>query len=351
MGIQGLNPFLNDLMTRTRTLPLSEFSGQPIAIDGHFWGYVNISIANKVVAGYTAPESPEREAVLRKWYSSALETVLLFLSHDITPVFIFDGEHPPEKAAIQDKRKEARRKDKERIKELQSEFEGLSPLDYDQEKVKELRKLLSRCNYIAIEEFTSLKKLLQGIGIPVLQAKGDAEQLCAALAKEGLVSGVMSEDTDNLVYGCPLLITNINTNFEKQEKEATVVFLKDILRNLGMDQSKFIDFCIMCGCDFNTRIPRIGPKTAYSLLQNEDLENIPYDLTPLNYERCRQIFSHCPPEIGEDDLIVKKGDLKILESYDMGSYIKLLKPLVKKITPAEGWIHNPPSKIKIIKVK
>ena len=39
-----------------------------------------------------------------------------------------------------------------------------------------------------------------------------------------------------------------------------------------MNQTEFIDLCILCGCDYTTNIPGIGPVTAFKLI--EDYKNI-----------------------------------------------------------------------------
>ena len=325
MGIDGLNPFLNETMhrPRTREVPLVNFYGQIIAIDGHNRAYSNFMVANKVVANYTnvGSQDIDRNAVLQKWYYSTLETVCLFLSHGVTPVFIFDGEHLPEKVDTQDKRKEAKRKDHEEIEQLKEILRNASPFDRDAKKIDRLKQLLARSNYIAKDEMKKVMDLLLGIGIPVLQAKGEGEQLCASLAKEGLVSAVYSEDTDNLVYGCPLMITSVSDSYYVEEKnrsfrKVTCVLLTDILEDLNWNQAKFIDFCITLSCDFNIRIKGLGPKTAYKLIQEHGcIEEYPerYDLTCLRYKRCREIFQHIPPIhiIEGDELPVTNEALQV----------------------------------------
>jgi flap endonuclease-1 len=34
-----------------------------------------------------------------------------------------------------------------------------------------------------------------------------------------------------------------------------------------MDQDQFIDFCILCGCDYTPKIPQIGPIKAYKMIK------------------------------------------------------------------------------------
>lgn len=36
-----------------------------------------------------------------------------------------------------------------------------------------------------------------------------------------------------------------------------------------MTQDQFIDFCILCGCDYTTKIKYIGPIKAYKMMKEE----------------------------------------------------------------------------------
>lgn len=371
MGIHDLNPFLNDTMRRPRTrdVPLINFSGQIVAVDGHNRAYTHISIANKVVTNYTnvGDQDPDRETVLQKWFYSFLDEICIFLNHGIVPVFVFDGDHIPEKAKTQDKRKQAKLQDKAEIEKLKEELRNASPLDRDEAKIRRLRQLLARSNYIAKDEIKRLMNLIIGIGIPVLQAKGEAEQLCASMAKEGLVSAVFSDDTDNLVYGCPLLITSMSECYFVEEKnrsfrKATCVLLSDILDDLGWNQETFVDFCITLGCDFNERVYGLGPKTAYKLIQKfGSIDNYPekYDLTPLNYKRCREIFRHVPPVhiIEGDELPVTNETLQVdkqilyiqgeenLAQYSAGQYVRRLMKFYSELpNRATGKLPNFPKR-------
>ena len=353
MGIQDLNPFLNETMhrSRTREIPLRNFFGQPIAVDFYGLACSYFKVANKVVAGYTDVGSVDidREAVLQKWYYLILDFVCILLSHGVTPVLVADGEHLPEKNKTKEKRRQSKVKDGKEIDNLKSELRNSSPFDRDPKKITRLRQLLSRCNYVTRDEIQHILDLFAGIGIPVLQAQHDGEQLCASMAKEGLVSAVYSEDTDNLVYGCPLLINSTGDSYYIEEenrsyRKATCVLLEDVLEELGWDQETFVDFCITLGCDFNERIKGLGPKTAHKLIQEHgSIDNYPkkYNLTSLNYERCREIFQHVPPfQVIEGDelpittetlqidktLLFTQGE-EILVEYSADNYSRRLKNL------------------------
>lgn len=53
------------------------------------------------------------------------------------------------------------------------------------------------------------KKLLQLMGVPVIDAPSEAEAQCAAMAKAGVVYGAATEDMDCLTFGCPTLVRHL----------------------------------------------------------------------------------------------------------------------------------------------
>lgn len=376
MGIKDLNQFLDNTLKfpRTRQIKLNTFAGRIIAVDAHQWAYTNMAIANKVVTELTnvGSQDPDRDAILQHWFSSALESVCLFLAHGVTPVYVFDGDHIPEKAKTQDKRRENKTKDLQEIEKLKEELRATSPFDRNQDRIKRLKQLMSRCNYIARDDFERLKNLLLGLGIPVLQSLGEGEQLCASMAREGLVAAVFSTDTDVLVYGCPLMISSLDGKYYDEAegrmfREATCVYLPEVLEDLKWDQETFIEFCITLGCDFNQRIRGLGPKTAYKLIQEYgSIDSFPerYSLDSLNYKKCRKIFRHRPPfQVIEGDefpvssetlqidrsLLFRQGE-EVLSDYSATNYLGRLKSLMSTLPsgPASGMIPVIPRRQRII---
>ena len=48
-----------------------------------------------------------------------------------------------------------------------------------------------------------------------------------------------------------------------------------MLEQFGMNMQKFIDVCILCGCDYTTNIPGIGPIKAYKYIEDYGcIENV-----------------------------------------------------------------------------
>jgi 5'-3' exonuclease len=122
----------------------------------------------------------------------------------------------------------------------------------------------------------------------------EAEGTCAKLCIDGRVDAVLSEDTDVMAYGSPFMLHRINM----QTETVTLIRLSNVLRSLHLTPCEFMDFCIMCGTDYNSNIFMIGPDKAYRYIgiykSIENLkacqDNIPVE--NLNFERVRAIFKN-----------------------------------------------------------
>ncbi len=55
---------------------------------------------------------------------------------------------------------------------------------------------------------------------------------------------------------------------EKTKKSQTEG--KKMIEDFGINEDKFIDFCILCGCDYSPSIPRLGNVTIMKLIKQYD---------------------------------------------------------------------------------
>lgn len=334
MGIDNLLPFLREICPNAcRKRPVSDFRGRRIAIDANNWMFANMIIAHRKVVDITdvAAADPDRVKIVQQWLSDLLEYVCKWLTYGVTPIFVFDGTHPEEKARTKQKRWEEREKHFQLVKRLREELDQIDLLLRSGQIVTDYKKALYKCSMIKSEDTELLKTVLQGIGIPMMQAKGDGEKLCSMLCREGIVAGVFSADSDNIVYGCPILITGFDgftydTMTGNKVHQVMTYESQGILNALGMSSESFIDFCIMLGCDYNDHcnIPGIGIKKAFELIKKfGTIDNIPrlkdrsdfidpviagcklyktkeYDTRILNHEACRRLFS---PTLSQDEIL------------------------------------------------
>ena len=44
--------------------------------------------------------------------------------------------------------------------------------------------------------------------------------------------------------------------------------LSSILEELDLTYEQYIDFCILCGCDYTSKVPGIGPVKALKMIKS-----------------------------------------------------------------------------------
>jgi len=287
-----------------------------------------------------------------------LHKVIELLQLGAIPVFVFDGKPPNAKRDTLDKRIETRTKMKERIEELKTlrntlkiEANALEEhidtdtleeyIDTDDEDnedqlekpvIKEIKKINNQIrniekNILIVKTSHSneVMEFLECLGIPFLKAVSESEETCAFLQKNGLVDYVLTEDTDSLTFGAKQVILG--------EK---LYSLETILSKLELNHDSFIDLCILCGCDYTSTIPKVGPVNALKLIKKFGLiDNFEISIPPeFNYQTARNIFKQNENyqieqifEIGCMDLTKVEN---IFERYSLNNYfLEKLKILLK----------------------
>ena len=122
-----------------------------------------------------------------------------------------------------------------------------------------------------------------------------------------------------------------------------IFFLLKCHFNYESSMEQFVDFCIMCGCDFNERmvVPKktfnadnpyksCGPKTSLELIkQYIKFENFPANLYPLmnilNISKCREMFNYVPSGISDeitnfDWKLFTNNHISITNNYNLEKY-------------------------------
>lgn len=326
MGISDLYKVIDDNCSGVLVeVHLSQFRGLKFAVD--------ISIfLNK----YVKTSGPDR------WLASFIMLLCTLKKHGIKVIAIFDGPNPPiEKKHEQERRRAESEKKKNKInhgKKIVTQLEK----EYLPNKRLPNENLISEIKNIAgfrkgkgpdITNYNDINNIVTGLknaierqerqntpilakyseqakeiisimGFPYFQADGEAEALCASMNCRGLVDGVITEDTDVLAYGSPYLLSKIDLTTEK----ITIVSHEDILTSLGFTSDEFRDLCILLGCDYNDRVKGfppdnkkrkkpvgIGAKGAFAMINEyrslEEAEKHMVDADPLNYRRCRELFT------------------------------------------------------------
>ena len=108
--------------------------------------------------------------------------------------------------------------------------------------------------------YTEIQELLTAFGIPWVPAPADAEAQCAYLCQHGLVDGVISDDSDTLIYGSPIVFRHLYLG------DSTVEIFN--LASLGFSQDELVSLALLLGCDFTEGVRGIGPVNATEIVRH-----------------------------------------------------------------------------------
>lgn len=345
MGIKNLNKFLKETVPEAFIeIPLSSFSGNRLAVDIFQWFHANISVATKeavqkidVVSG----EKPNRVKIFNILMRNFFSKIRQLLKAKIVPVFVFDGAAPIEKEQTKEDRKQTRLDRTYQIQQLQNNLQTIPEINRPTDLLEKLRTLVGQDIHFSEYEISGIKEILHNLGLPFVQAKGEAEQAGAALCREGYCFGLWTTDTDSLAHGAPIQVREItkqkvNPQTGIREPYLEITSLPIILRKLNFSLEMWQDYCIACGTDYNPNMPDKSSKRCFDLIkQHRRIERFPSSLPihMLNHYRGRQLFHLCSSSVcidgwSEQILDIKPGQImqarNVFESYDLGDYLTSL---------------------------
>lgn len=313
MGIKDLSNFLRGKCGSCFSrVSLSEYRFKKIAIDLPIYLYAYKRNSN-------ASPNP------KKWILMLAEMIAAFRVNDVHPIIILEGQSPIEKADERAKRATLKQKSEETVFDLKHDLEVFHTTSEISERLLELNKklmvsstkrLIDRSNTSATNvfdvkmvedkirkmesniitfdpsDFEDCKRLFDILKVPYFTAPYEAETMCYDLYKKGLVDEILSDDTDVLAYG----VNSVLTKFDLATQSFVKINGQVILQELQFTYSQFLDFCVMCGCDYNKNIFRIGPEGAFKLIRSyiniEAIEQSGIDVSPLKYQLTRRMFTN-----------------------------------------------------------
>jgi flap endonuclease-1 len=212
-----------------------------------------------------------------------------FIQGGIRPLYVFDGKPPEMKSNELAKRAERR---EQAGRDLEAAIEA-----GNQEEIDRFSRRTVRLDATQVSE---CQKLLTLMGIPFIDAPCEAEAECAALCRAGKAWATATEDMDALAHATPILVRHLSYS-AGAGKDVIEINHAAVLEATGLTQEQFIDFCILCGCDYCDTIKGIGPKHAYEQIKKwgsieqviEHLDTDKYTVPELfDFANARQLFLH-----------------------------------------------------------
>ncbi|SJK86140.1 DNA excision repair protein ERCC-5 [Babesia microti strain RI] len=113
------------------------------------------------------------------------------------------------------------------------------------------------------EEFDNICTLLKLFKIPIIFAPSEAEAQCAQLNIEQSVYGVISDDSDTLVFGAIRVVKN----FFNKQRNLELYQSQNIKQTLGLTREKLALIALLCGCDYTSGVKGIGIVNALEIIE------------------------------------------------------------------------------------
>lgn len=279
MGIKNLTSFLLEhCPTAIKQTQLFELRGKKVAIDVSIFLYRFKYKGNKLIPKF-------------------FEQINRLRMNDIIPIYIFDGIPDSLKQDTINNRKNKLIDKKNKIDALKKELNETEDLSKVTEIQYKINNIDNKIIHVTKDDIYKVKYLFDLLNIKHIQAQGEADLLCSKLCTTNIVDFVISEDMDLLTSGTKLLVRDFNIYNNK----ITLYNLDMILEQLNITYDKWVELCIMLGCDYLKRITGVGPKKSFRYIkESNNISDIVNDLKLKNvnvdekyledFEKSKQIF-------------------------------------------------------------
>ncbi|CCA72785.1 related to EXO1-exonuclease which interacts with Msh2p [Serendipita indica DSM 11827] len=253
MGIQGLLPLLKSIQQQVK---LSDLSGKTLAVDGYVWLHKGAyGCATELATGKPTT----------KYIDYAMHRIRLLRYYGIEPYLVFDGGPLPAKEGTELERRKNREESLAKAKQLASRG-----------RHSEARDLYARCVDISPKHAFQLIKALRAESVAYVVAPYEADAQLAYLERSGIVQGILTEDSDLLVFGCQNVYFKLDTSTYTVAHIARAKFSQVTDINLALwTDTEFRHMAMMSGCDYLEGLKGIGVRTANKLLRKyKSLERV-----------------------------------------------------------------------------
>jgi flap endonuclease-1 len=196
------------------------------------------------------------------------------MAYNMKFIFCFDGEVPKLKHRERERRKEVKIEAQKKYEEAAKE-----------ENLEDMKKFAARTSRLTTEMIEDAKELIKALGQCIVEAPSEGEAQASYIVKKGDADYVLSQDADCFMFQAPKLVKNLTISGKRKKPGAyaydevlpEVIYLKEVLEELGINQDQLIVLGILVGTDYNVGgIKGIGPKKALTLIKkhSEDYDTI-----------------------------------------------------------------------------
>jgi len=246
MGITSLLQNLRSITTQG--VAINTYEGKRAAVDSYCWLHkCAYSCSREIVEGIPT------DAYVHAFVNRAR----MLKSNGVDVIYVFDGASLPSKRGEESVRMNRRETAKQLARKMWNEGNRKAAFDQYAKAVDVTFEMAKRC-------LDAIRK--HGLG-EVLVAPFEADAQLAYLALNGIVDVVITEDSDLLAHGCPVVLYKMD-----QTGICDEVRFEDLPRNKGLrfdafTPDLFLQMCVMSGCDYLTSLPNVGMKKAHQAMR------------------------------------------------------------------------------------
>ena len=174
----------------------------------------------------------------------------------VTPYLVFDGDNLPSKSGTEADRAKRREESRRRGLEL-----------YKAGKVSQAHQELQKAVDVTPVMARQLIEELKRLDVQYVVAPYEADAQLAYLEAKGIINGILSEDSDLLVFGAKRLLTKLDQHGDCVEINRGDFASCHEISLVGWTDAQFRRMAILSGCDYLPSINKMGLKTAYRYIR------------------------------------------------------------------------------------
>jgi 5'-3' exonuclease len=231
------------------------------AIAGYVVGYdISIPVCASIKAMYNGTHLTDITGIPTAGTNTLLSNIIRFQNANARVIGICDNPKPnPYKSAAYKKRRDARKIAEQKAKDAE-----------DDDEKKRYEAAAWKLDSAVINDAQELMRHM-GVEFHVAPEGREAEQYAADLAKDGEIDIVISNDTDAVMFGAPIVILNNTDNKTRSRSPYIMYKIDEILTEYNIDMCTFQKMCVSLGTDFAPKTNGVGPKTVFTSGKNKQL--------------------------------------------------------------------------------
>ncbi|KAF4323079.1 hypothetical protein BBO99_00003513 [Phytophthora kernoviae] len=190
-------------------------------------------------------------------------------------ILVFDGQRLPLKASTHEKRQSLKEENRKRALASMAASKRLQGVDR-QVELKQAYQHFQRSVSVTSEVISNVMNALRAAKVPFVVAPFEADAQMVWMCKEGMATGIVTEDSDVVVYcltaniPSPVLV-KLDDNGSAQAVSRSIIHKNSkassnaLLKKMNFLTSgekeatrMLVQVCVLAGCDFIDSLPNMG---------------------------------------------------------------------------------------------